>query len=154
MKNKRLFHRQFNIQFAGLKLGNHQFEFLLEKPFFENFPALDFVENGSIKATLNIEKQKTLMVFQFNLTGNIETTCYRCGDEITQPIQTSQNLYIKFGNHFDEANDELIVLPENEYQINIETYLYEYLFLAIPSRIVHPEGLCNKEALKDRKSVV
>ena len=43
-----------------------------------------------------------------------------------------------FGEHYDDDNDEVLILPHGEHQLNVAQYIYEMMVLAVPSKKVHP----------------
>ena len=52
-----------------------------------------------------------------------------------------------------EENDEIVVIPEHDYEIDLSQYLYEYINLILPYRKVHGEdengnSLCNPDIIK------
>ena len=61
-------------------------------------------------------------------------------------------MYIKFGAEAEELNDDVIVLPLEDNQINVAQYLYELIILGLPIKHVHPDdengnSTCNPEML-------
>ncbi|MEL6304860.1 MAG: DUF177 domain-containing protein, partial [Bacteroidota bacterium] len=49
-----------------------------------------------------------------------------------------------------DENDEILILPHGEYQVNIAQYVYEMLVLAVPQKRVHPgvlDGSLQSEVL-------
>ena len=140
--------KEYRIPYLGLKAGNHHFEFQLTAAFFEVFEFSE-IHEATIEAHVSLEKQSTMMVLDFQLNGNVRSTCDHCGDELMLPIQTQQHLIVKFGDQTSEADDDLLILGPNEHEIDLAHYLYEYSHLALPARHVHvDESLCNAEALK------
>jgi uncharacterized metal-binding protein YceD (DUF177 family) len=45
---------------------------------------------------------------------------------------------VKFGQVSETISDEIIILSEGTYQINVAQYLYEMIILAVPQKRVHP----------------
>jgi len=65
-------------------------------------------------------------------------------------------LIIKSGENKHEETDEILILPESEYNINVSKYIYEYIVLLLPLKHVHPidengNSGCNKDMLKKIK---
>ena len=86
--------------------------------------------------------------------GTVELMCDRCLDQYNQRVKNKNNLLVKFGIETEELSDDLIVLPLDEYQINIAQYLYELIILGLPIKHVHPDdkngnSTCNPEMLKE-----
>lgn len=133
------------IPFTGLKLGIHSFEIEVGNAFFE---AIEYslVEKGSVKLDFELEKKETMMIGVFRIHGNVNASCDRCGEEMSLPIKGEYKLIFKFGG--EQSEDEgLVVLPEEEHQIDLTTYIHEFISVSLPSRKVHPEGKCDEEAM-------
>ena len=47
-------------------------------------------------------------------------------------------LIVKFGEYYDNSNDELLILPQGSHSINLDQFLYEMVVLSMPIRNVHP----------------
>ena len=59
-------------------------------------------------------------------------------------------LIVKFGDEFNDENEEYIVLPHGEFQVNVAQYIYEMIVLSIPAKRIHPgvkDGSLQSEAL-------
>ena len=59
-------------------------------------------------------------------------------------METSERLIVKFGLDYSEESDEIVIIPEDEGEIIIAWFLYEFIALAIPIKHVHPPGECNR----------
>jgi uncharacterized protein len=144
--------KDFVIHFVGLSIGNHQFDFEVSDRFFEQFEYSQ-LKHGQVRILVDLEKQDRMMVFNFELTGMVEVTCDRCGEEFMLPLDGSERLIVKFGSEFKEESDDMIVIPSTEYKIDIAPYIYEYLHLILPWRIIHPDDAdgnttCNPDTLR------
>ncbi|MBR6539684.1 MAG: DUF177 domain-containing protein, partial [Bacteroides sp.] len=64
-------------------------------------------------------------------------------DEMEQPITSEDKFTVKFGAKYDDENESLIVIPEEEGTLNVAWFMYEFIALAIPMKHVHPSGKCN-----------
>ena len=125
---------QYKIQFGGLSMGEHQFEFEVNTKFFEQFSESEITEaNIQVKAT--VVKQNTLMHILFSFDGVVKVACDRCLIDYDSPISGNEKLVIKHGNP-EESNDDILVLKEGLEEADFTQYLYEYIELAIPSRKV------------------
>lgn len=137
----------YSVQFSGLAPGKHEYEYEIDKKFFD---AIEYSElkEGNVHLALELEKHNTMLVLNFSLRGTITVNCDRCGDAFSLPVKDKQRLIVKFGEQAGEETEEIIVIPRNESEINVAHYIYEYICLALPQKRIHPEGKCNKEALK------
>jgi uncharacterized metal-binding protein YceD (DUF177 family) len=60
-------------------------------------------------------------------------------------------LIVRFGEEFNNDNEELLILPFGEFEVDIAQYIYEMIVLSVPLRRVHPgvkDGTLESEALK------
>ena len=138
--------KQFAVQFSGLKLGIHEFEFEIVDLFFEQF-LIEDVEGGDIHVKFTLEKRENMMELSFQMAGTLKTTCDRCLDPMELDIKTENQIMVKFSEATSEANDELIVLGPEAYQIDIAPLLYEFLAVQFPLRKVHDEEDCNQDVI-------
>ena len=125
---------QYTIQFCGLSMGEHQFEFEVTQKFFEQFKDSE-ITKANVQVKANLIKQNSLMHILFSFEGTVNLSCDRCLIDYDCPISGHEKLIIKHGNP-EESNDEILVLKEGLEEADFTQYLYEYIELAIPSRKV------------------
>lgn len=135
--------RPFSILFAGLKNGKHEFEFDIDHSFFEEYE-YSGIEGGVAHVTLVLDKKETMMIGDFHIKGEVDTTCDRCTDTLKVPVDAEFKQYFKFGTE-DSGDEALTVMHPDEYQIDVKDLLYEFIVVSLPSRTLHPEGECNEE---------
>jgi len=129
--------KEYNIPFVGLKVGKHQFEYEIGKTFFETFEYDDF-NDVNIKIDLLLEKKSTMLELAFTSNGLVNINCDSTNEPFDQHTNGSLNLVVKFGDEFNDENEELLILPHGEYEINVAQYIYEMVVLSIPTKRVHP----------------
>jgi uncharacterized metal-binding protein YceD (DUF177 family) len=137
--------KQFIIPFVGLKQGKHEFQFDVTDAFFETFE-YSIIQQGDVHINFTLDKKETMMVGEFQLEGNVKTTCDRCTDPIEVPIEGEFRLVYKFGTEEEEDESLVIIFPE-EFEINIKHSLLEFINVLLPARSLHPEGECNQEMI-------
>jgi len=130
--------RDFDIVFSGLSLGEHQFLYNLNDSFFTLY---EYTDHRNLKAVVEVtlNKHNTFLELSFKLKGEIEVVCDRSSEPFMQKIKNAFDLMVKFGEAYDDTDDETLILPQGEYQMNIAQYLYELVVLAIPTKNVHPD---------------
>ena len=141
---------EYLIPFIGLKLGKHQFEFNIGKKFFDEFNFDEF-ESCDIKANVVLEKKSTMLEINFKHKGTVNLPCDLTGEQFDLPIKGKIKLVVQFGEEFNNDNDELLILPHGEHQIDLSQYIYEMIVLSIPQKRVHPgvkDGSLQTVALK------
>src|SRR5690606_13124903 len=129
--------KEFLIQFAGLKQGKHQFEFEIGKAFFDDFNFEEF-NDVNVKVNLVLEKKSTMLELSFKHKGTVNVPCDLTTEDFDLPIKGKLNLIVKFGDEYNNDNDELLILPHGEFQVDVSQYIYEMIVLSVPSKRVHP----------------
>jgi uncharacterized metal-binding protein YceD (DUF177 family) len=141
--------KEFFIPFSGLKLGKHEFEYTIDNTFFESFGYEEFNSSSvNLKAVLN--KMNTMMELDIEASGIVNVNCDLTSEPYNQEIESDLQLVIKFGEVYNDEDDEILILPHGEYQLNIAQYVYEMLVLSVPQKRVHPgvlDGTLESEAL-------
>ena len=129
--------KEFLISFIGLKLGKHQFEYQLNNKFFEYFDFDEYL-NSEIKVNLVLEKKQTLLELNFNHKGFVNLLCDTTGEPFDLQIKGKLKLIVQFGETFNNDNEELLILPLGEHQIDISQYIYEMIVLSVPLKRINP----------------
>lgn len=140
---------EFLIPFIGLKLGKHPFEFQINKAFFDKFEYHEY-ENCAIQVNVVLEKKSTMLELSFKHKGTVTVPCDLTNEIFDLPIKGKIKLVVTFGDEFNDDNEELLVLPHGEHQIDIAQYIYEMIVLSVPLKRVHPgikDGTLQTEAL-------
>ena len=140
---------EYLIPFVGLKLGKHQFEYQINKAFFDHFEYDDF-ESADIKVDLVLEKKSLMLELHFKHKGSVHVPCDLTGEMFDLPIEGNLRVVVQFGDEFNNENEELLILPHGEHQLDVSQYIYEMIALSVPLRRVHPgveDGTLQSEAL-------
>ena len=127
----------FTIQYVGLKEGVHRFDYNIDRSFFEHFGYEDF-NASSVEIALDFVKKSTLMELHFESSGSVNVNSDVTNEPYDEPINATFDLVVNFGNEFNNDNEELLILPYGEYELNVAHYIYELIVLALPSKRVHP----------------
>lgn len=146
---------EYLIPFVGLKLGKHSFDFQINKTFFTHFEFDDF-ESCNIRVNIILEKKSTMLELHFKHKGTVQIPCDLTSEVFDLPVKGKLRLIVQFGDEFNDDNEELLILPHGEYQIDVAQYIYESIVLSIPLKRVHPgvkDGSLESEALKKLESL-
>ncbi len=140
---------EFLIPFIGLKLGKHQFEYQINNSFFEIF---DFNEFESSNITTNVVLEKKNIMLEVNLKhkGTVNVPCDLTGEMFDMPVKGKLKLIVQFGETYNNDNEDLLILPFGEHQIDVSQFIYEMIVLSIPLKRIHPgikDGTLKSEAL-------
>ena len=147
--------KEYVIPFVGLKLGKHKFEYQINNAFFEIFDYNEF-QNSDIKVNVVLDKKSNLLEISFKHQGTINVPCDLTSEDFDLPIKGKIKLIVRFGDSYNNDNEELLILPFGEFEIDITQYIYEMIVLSIPLRRVHPgikDGSLNTEALTKLKEL-
>ncbi len=128
---------EFLIPFIGLKLGKHQFEYQIDKGFFESFEYDEF-ESCDIKVNIVLEKKSTMLELELKHKGTVHVPCDLTSEMFDLPIKGKMRMVVQFGEQYNDDNDELLILPHGEHQINVVQMIYEMIALSVPFKRVHP----------------
>jgi len=138
--------KDFLIPFIGLKDGKHPFDYHVDKSLFDLFAYDDYNEvNVNVELVLN--KKPTMLELSFNHKGTVNVPCDITNDNFDLAIEGNLNLIVKFGEEFNNDNEELIIIPHGEFQINVAQFIYEMIVLSVPYKRVHPNFI--EDVLED-----
>jgi len=121
----------------------HTYEYELDRKFFDAIDG-DEVKKGNVKVAVTVRRSSSSFEFHFDLKGVVQVPCTRCLDDMDQEVDVKNRLIVKFGKEYSEESDEIVIIPEDEGEINIAWFLYEFIALTIPIKHVHPAGECNR----------
>lgn len=150
--------QQYRIPFTGLKLGKHTFDFEIDEAFFAEFE-YSLVQKGKLRASLELEKQETMLLLYFQIDGEIFQNCDLCLADFPNRISLEEHEIVKFSNdeHLEDNTEEIILLNKNEHELDVSGLIYEYIMLAVPLfKRCEEEGnteWCDQEMIEKLKSL-
>ena len=142
--------KAYTIPFVGLKIGTHHFDYEIDNTFFEHFEYDEF-HSADVKVALEFEKKSTLLELRFSFDGTVNLNCDLTNEAYDQPIEGTFDLVVKFGQEFNDEEEDLLILPHGSYEVQVEQYIYESIALAVPAKRIHPgvaDGSLKSEALE------
>ncbi len=141
---------EFLIPFIGLKQGKHQFDYQIDKTFFDRFEYDEF-ESCDVKVQVVLEKKTTMLELHFKHKGTVHVPCDLTGEPFDLPVKGKIDVVVQFGDAFNDENEELLILPHGEHQVDVSQYIYEMIVLSVPLKRVHPgvkDGTLKSEAIE------
>jgi len=123
--------KTYSIPFTGLKLGKHQFDFEITDEFFDQFE-YSLVKKGRLNCRVDLERQETMLILNFDISGSIDLSCDRCLAEYPQPVHIAEQQIAKFSDEELIDNEDIITLTKNDHEINIAGLVYEYINVTMP----------------------
>jgi uncharacterized metal-binding protein YceD (DUF177 family) len=133
----------YSIPLKALTTNSQDFEYDLNNDYFSKIDSAE-VRKGDLHAVVSVKKHSTGYELIFEINGFTIISCDRCLDDMEQSVSIHEKLFVKFGKTFSEEGTDIVIVPEDEGEINIAWFLYEFIVLAIPIKHVHPPGKCNK----------
>jgi uncharacterized metal-binding protein YceD (DUF177 family) len=149
-------HRNYDIAFVGLKPGEHVFEYEVDDKFFAERPQEEF---SSIRARVKmvLDKHSGFMLLRFEIGGQADMSCDRCGNPLTLELWDEFRLVVKMADDPDRLNEmdedpDVFYISRTESHLNVEDWLYEFTLLSIPAQRFCPAGAdgepaCDPKAL-------
>lgn len=141
---------EFRISFSGLKDGRHSFHYFIDQKFFETFQYNEF--NGvAIEITVFLQKNATSLSLRFEAEGVVNVYCDISNEPYDQPIKTTLDLLVKFGQTYNDEDDAILIIPHGTHHIDIAQYIYEMIVLAVPAKKIHPgikDGSLSSDVVK------
>ena len=132
----------YKVELKNLSPGVHEYEYFLENKFFVDIDG-DEVQKGKVKVNLTVKRTSMVFDMNFQLEGIVYVPCDRCLDDMELPVSTQNKLVVKFGKEYAEESEEIVIIPEEEGEINLAWFIYEFIALAIPMKHIHAPGKCN-----------
>lgn len=130
--------RNYDIEFIGLKQGKHEFQFEINKAFFELFDTEQEFTNPKITVNVLLDKHSTFLEFWIKTTGTVNLVCDITNENFEHPIENEIKVLVKFGEEYDDSNEEVITIPNTDHAFNIAQLIYEDVVLSIPMKKVSP----------------
>jgi uncharacterized protein len=145
----------YTIPLSGLEEGLHTFDFEINKEFFEQFEESE-IKEGSLIANIEMEKRSTHLDLAIKISGSVRICCDRCLEMFSQPLACENRLLVKFGKNDEDIDPDIIFISADENELDLKQYIYEYIYLALPIKRVHPndnngKSTCDPEMLERLK---
>lgn len=128
--------KDLRIPFRGLKIGIHDYKWEINKKFFEVYENPDVLDSH-LTVNLQLDKQERMMFLTFQIEGTLTTSCDRCMGDLELPVKIHEDYIFKLGQEREEESENIMIIPESDYQIDIGNLIFDYITLAIPLKKVH-----------------
>ena len=140
----------YDLLFSGLKEGEHKYNYKIGDTFLKNF-GFNELSQVNIKVNSIFIKKNTLMELHLSGKGSYILTCDISNELFPYHVDSQLNLIIKFGEKYNDDDDQYVIIPHNSYKFNIAKSIYEMIVLSIPQKRIHPkvlDGSLNSKTLK------
>jgi len=146
---------QFKIRISGVELGKHCFSVDCDKEFFD-LAGIEQLMDGRLNLRIEMEKSEKMVDFHCHFEGYVTAECDRCLVPVNLPMNFNERLLVKLVSENyrseEEQEDDIWMMDENTYEIDLFHFVYESIVLALPIRIVHEDDAdgnptCDPEVL-------
>lgn len=134
----------FDLDLKAIENQATEYQYELNDAFFGSLEGA-MVQQGNVRARVQVHKLSSHFELHLAVEGYVQVVCDRCLEPMQQPVANEGRMNVKFGEAYEEVNDELVVIPQVPGTFDLTWYLYELTVLAIPIRHVHEEGACNAD---------
>jgi uncharacterized metal-binding protein YceD (DUF177 family) len=146
------------IPLSGLKEGRHTIDFEIGKEFFELFVESE-VKEGSLIANIEMDKRSSHIDLVIRISGNVIVSCDRCLEMFFQRVNCENRLLVKFGKSIEDNDPDVLLLPVDEHELDLQQHIYEFILLALPIKRVHPDdnngkSTCDPVMLKKLEELI
>ena len=131
--------KNYDVSFVGLKNGLHQYDFEIDKEFFDLFEFDEEFDNPKLKVHLDFEKKETMLLFDFKMKGDVSLTCDLTSNLFEYPLNNNFQMVVRFGEDFIDEGEDIIIIPHSEHTINVAHWIYESFMLSLPLKRIHPK---------------
>jgi len=149
--------RDYDIAFVGLKPGVHVFEYDVDDVFFADRPTQEF-RHCRAHVRLSLDKHPNFMMLKFEVSGEVDVNCDRCGNPITKQLWDDFDLVVKMVDEPDALNEkdedpDVFYISKTESHLHVADWLYEFILLSIPAQRLCSDadaggGHCDPTALE------
>lgn len=135
--------RYIYIQISGLTNDVHEFDFELDKGFFDLFESnLEVNETFQVKVLL--KKATNMITADLNISGMVDLVCDRCLENYQYPLKATETIFFKYGETHKELSENLFVIPAEQEALDLNQHVYDSIMLSIPMKKLHPRFLENE----------
>jgi uncharacterized metal-binding protein YceD (DUF177 family) len=148
----------YTILLGGLKEGHHTIDFEIDKKFFEKVEESE-VKEGSLFANIELDKRSTHLDMIIKVSGSVRVSCDRCLQMFSQPVISENRLLVKFGKSIEDTDPDILSVPIDAYELDLQQQIYEFIVLALPIKRVHPadkngKNSCDPVMLKKLEELI
>lgn len=131
--------RNYDVAFSGLKNGKHRFQYEIDKAFFDLFETEKEFTNPRITADILLDKHSTFLEFWIKTSGTVALVCDITNELFDHPIENEIKVLVKFGEEYDDSDEDVITIPQNDHAFNVAQLIYEDVVLSVPMKKISPD---------------
>ncbi|MBO7119561.1 MAG: DUF177 domain-containing protein [Bacteroidaceae bacterium] len=127
----------YKVDLKGMATDTVSYQWQADNDFFSAVQGQE-IKQGLLDVALRVKRTSGAYELEFQLKGEVEVTCDRCLEPMSQPIDAQCTLRVRMGDEYADDGD-VVTIPEREGVINVAWNIYEFAALQIPLRHVHPD---------------
>jgi len=146
---------KFKLRLAGVAIGKYSFSIFCDKAFFD-IADISTIKDGALHLRIDMEKTEKIVTLKFHFKGEVTVLCDRCLAPLALKMDFMNPLIVNLVPEVDpnyDNSDDIWLVQENDYELDVFHFVYESIVLALPSKIIHPvdatgKSTCDPEAIK------
>ena len=104
----------------------------------------------AVNIDIELTKKSTLLELDFVITVGLTSIVTWQMSPLTIKVKYKASLVVKFGQDYNDEDDEILVLPHGEHKLYVDQYIFELIVLSLPPKRIHPgveDGTLKSEIL-------
>ncbi len=129
---------RFSINLKSLAEGKHEFQYCLDDNFFAQCEQEE-ISKGEVQVVVKLDYSNGLYRFNFAYDGYVVGQCHRCLSDLELDVFFERSLLVRFGEEFSEEEDELLILPHQDFIWGLDWTMCEDVLLSLPDQALHED---------------
>ncbi|MGL4631988.1 MAG: YceD family protein [Leadbetterella sp.] len=129
---------EFDLNIHGLEEKTYTFDIGIDGTFFENYDQ-DVIKGGDVNVHITLQKSSHILSLDFAILAQVDLECDRTLEIFREAFHIQEKHIFKFGDSFQELTEDMTMIRYGTPKINVADHVFDYIFLAIPVRKIHPD---------------
>lgn len=136
---------KYKIDLLSRNVCGSTIDYEIDDSFFGDIDGI--IQRGQLHTTIHIDGNlDSLFRFTIHSEGTVFVPCDRCLSDVAIPIDITDELTVKLGEDYSDEG-EAVIIPEREGVIDVAQFIYEFVVLSLPVKIVHGSGECDADMM-------
>ncbi|MCD8302420.1 MAG: DUF177 domain-containing protein [Prevotellaceae bacterium] len=136
----------FRIDLKALTDDEERRSWEVDDSFFATVGSRD-IERGSVRVDMRVWRvTESEYELEVEIEGEVEVTCDRCLQPMTQPVSGRETLRARIGLADSDSGELITTGPDGV--VDLAWHVYETIALSLPLRHVHADGECSGETAR------
>lgn len=134
--------KRMELPLKSLGDAIEEFDYHLGPDFFREMECAD-VLSADVQAEISVRRVGDVFGLTIAVNGAIGIVCDRCLEQMSHKVDTTYSVSVKFGQEYDDSDDNVVIIPQNDNVMDVSRLVYDTIMLTIPLQHVHPDGECD-----------